>query len=157
GCQSLADGDVIVRVPGLSSSDMSLTECEGTIAGVVSLAHDILEVRVGLERPIAYTAGQYAQLTVPGGVELAETARNYSFATAVAGDENKTVTFYIRHVPGGRFTDWLFAGDRTGERLHLAGPYGDFHYRASERPLLCMAGGSGLAPIKAMLEQMQAD
>src|SRR5262249_36764752 len=84
-CQSLADGDVILRVPGLSATDRSLTQCGGTITGVQRLAHDIIELRVNLDEAITYTAGQYAQLSVPGVAALAQTVRNYSFASAAAG------------------------------------------------------------------------
>src|SRR5262249_19832365 len=108
-------------------------------------------------RPVSYIAGQYARISVPGVAALADIERNYSFASAMMADGTTSLVFYIRHVPGGAFTDWLFAADRTGTVLQVAVAYGDFHYCPSERPLLCIAGGSGLAPVKALLEQLRAD
>jgi p-cymene monooxygenase electron transfer component len=63
------------------------------------------------------------------------------------------VVFFVRLVPGGEFTTWLFAGSRIGASIQLAGPFGNLWLRASDAPVLCVAGGSGLAPIYAILEQ----
>jgi toluene methyl-monooxygenase electron transfer component len=156
GCQAVPEGDVVVQVPGLSATDESTITTAGTIASLRKLTHDILEVNVTMDRPVRYQAGQYARLSVPGEPSLADVERNYSFAGDAGSGEAASVSFYIRHVPGGQFTDWLFAADRTGTKLQLSAPFGDFHYRESERPLLLMAGGSGLAPIKALLEELQA-
>jgi CDP-4-dehydro-6-deoxyglucose reductase len=155
-CQSIALSELKVAVPGFGS-DLELTATQGTIKGLERLTHDIFGVQLELEQPVAYLAGQYASLSIPGNQELEATPRHYSFADAVSGDGTRSPRFFIRHVPGGEFTDWLFAEDRTGASIQLMGPYGDFYYRASERPILCFAGGSGLAPIKALLQQMQAD
>lgn len=156
-CQTIAESDLVIRVPGLSPEDDSLVTSSATISALIPLTHDIFEVQVALERPLAYIAGQYAQLSVPAEPQLAETPRNYSFASAPGVGNANSASFYIRHVPGGLFTDWLFAADRTGARLTVTGPYGDFRYRKTERPLLCVAGGSGLAPIKALLEQLRSE
>ena len=53
---------------------------------------------------------------------------------------------------GGEFTEWLFGADRVGEILKLAGPYGNFFERPASAPMICVAGGSGLAPIVAVLQ-----
>jgi xylene monooxygenase electron transfer component len=156
GCQAKPEGDVVVQVPGLSATDESTVATAGTITSLHKLTHDILEVNVALDHPIHYKAGQYARLSVPGEASLADVERNYSFATHREGGEATTSTFFIRHVPGGRFTDWLFAADRSGATLQLSAPFGDFHYRPSERPVLLMAGGGGLAPINALLQDLKA-
>lgn len=155
-CQSVALSELKVAVPGFGT-DESLTSTAGTIQRLERLTHDIFQVQLQLEKPVTYIAGQYASLWLPGNKELEEHPRHYSFASAVSTEGTRTPTFFIRHVPGGEFTDWLFAGDRTGEAIKFMGPYGDFYYRESERPILCFAGGSGLAPVKALLQQMQAD
>jgi CDP-4-dehydro-6-deoxyglucose reductase len=155
-CQSVALSELKVAVPGFGS-DQALTSTAGSIQRLERLTHDIFQVRLQLDQPVAYVGGQYASLSVPGNAELEATPRHYSFASAFSAEGTHTPTFFIRHVPGGEFTDWLFAEDRTGESIQLMGPYGDFHYRESERPIVCFAGGSGLAPIKALLQQMQAD
>lgn len=113
-----------------------------------SLTHDITEIVVTLDKDLEYSAGQYAEL------RLADVTgpRSYSFADAPSDGDHRRATFYVRHLPGGEFTDWLFSADRVGSELSVAGPFGDFWLRPSESPILCVAGGSGLAPIKALLE-----
>jgi NAD(P)H-flavin reductase len=63
------------------------------------------------------------------------------------------VAFFVRLVPGGELTEWLFSENRTGARVNVAGPFGNLWLRPSTNPILCVAGGSGLAPIKALLEE----
>jgi toluene methyl-monooxygenase electron transfer component len=156
GCQAVIEGDVLVEVPGLSPNAGGTTNTAGTIAQMLPLTHDITEVRVALAEAVSYQAGQYARLAVRGVAALEDVARNYSFARASQG-ETREVSFFIRHVPGGAFTDWLFGADRTGAALELTAPFGDFRHHPAERPMLLIAGGSGLAPIKAVLESCAAE
>jgi xylene monooxygenase electron transfer component len=156
GCQAVPDGNVVVQVPGLSATEGSTIASRGVIASLRKLTHDILEVTITLDQPVQYLAGQYARIALPdvGGME--EVERNYSFAGWSAGGETVSPVFHIRHVPGGRFTDWLFAADRTGTGLTVTAPFGDFQYHESNRPLLFVAGGSGFAPVKALLNELEA-
>jgi NAD(P)H-flavin reductase len=55
-------------------------------------------------------------------------------------------------VPGGRFTEWLFGEAKIGDSLDVNAPFGEFVLRESPAPMLCIAGGSGLAPVLSMLE-----
>lgn len=124
----------------------------GHIAASRRLTHDILEVRVGLDEPLPpYLAGQYAELTVPGVIEK---PRAYSFASAPESGAPGEVAFFIRHVPQGEMSGWLHQADRVGARVSVSGPFGSFWLRESAAPMLCVAGGSGMAPIKALLEQV---
>lgn len=121
----------------------------GEIAALTDLTHDIKALRVRLDRPLAYAAGQYASLR-PAHLER---ARDYSFAAAPGQGGSRELLFYVRHTPGGGFTDWLFGAARVGDALDVDGPHGDFWLRPAEAPLLLVAGGSGLAPIRALLEE----
>lgn len=120
----------------------------GEIISSRSLTHDILELRVLLDEHIQYRAGQYAELSVP---ELG-VRRSYSFAEAPAAGGSRDLCFHVRHVPGGLMSGWLHAADRTGAELRVTAPYGDFWLRQADAPILCVAGGSGMAPVKAVLE-----
>lgn len=155
-CQSEARSDVVLAVPGLSDDmdDAALINTAGRIKSVAALNHDIRLVTVQLDRAIRYRAGQYAQLCVPTHPSLEATPRCYSFCSAPEKEPQTEVTFHVRHVPGGQFTDWLFESSRVGHTVNLTGPLGDFGFRDDGRSVVCVAGGSGLAPIKAMLEQM---
>ncbi|WP_018174271.1 MULTISPECIES: NADH:ubiquinone reductase (Na(+)-transporting) subunit F [unclassified Thioalkalivibrio] len=152
-CQSLLKSDIEVEVD-LESGELVLPEpgqVEGVIGGYRRLTHDIVEVGVRLNDPLPeYLAGQYAELVVPGVINE---PRNYSFARAPETEESRSATFFVRYVPGGVMTTWLFGEDRTGSPVTLRGPFGTFFLRETDAPMLCVAGGSGLAPIKAVLEQ----
>lgn len=128
-----------------------LVTASGVIASQQALTHDIVELKIKLNdagTAIDYAAGQYASLRRAG----LERDREYSFATAPVAGGSRDLTFFIRHVPGGQFTDWLFAESRVGEPLQVSGPGGDFWLRPSDAPLLMIAGGSGLAPVLCILE-----
>ncbi|WP_437955296.1 2Fe-2S iron-sulfur cluster binding domain-containing protein [Sorangium sp. So ce119] len=159
-CQSLAESEeVVVEVPGTArgrSADPAPVRTDARITRVTPLAPGILEVEVGLAAEVRYAAGQYAQLTVPGVPGLSE-PRCYSFAEAPDRTSPRRALFHVRHVPGGAFTGWLFAAGRAGARLRFSGPHGSFRYHEAERPLLCVAAGTGLSPIKAILEQGISD
>jgi len=156
-CQAVALSDIELAVPGLSPAEegLSLSTFTGAIRSCEKLNHDICNLVIDLDSPLAYKAGQYAQLTVPGHPDLAEAPRCYSFAQAPQANGQQQVEFHVRRVPGGTFTEWLFAADRRGQAICLTGPLGDFGHRPDQRPMVCVAGGSGLAPIKAILEGLQ--
>lgn len=150
GCQSLPSSSLRIHLDGLVSEigpPPSLFEAR--VVSVTPLTHDIVLLRLQLSRPVGFIAGQYADLQVDG----IEGARSYSFAEAATQGSTEQPCFHIRRVPGGAFTGWLFGGDRVGARLTLRGPLGRFRLRQGAEPIVCVAGGSGLAPIKSLLEQ----
>lgn len=155
-CQSVAESDdVEVEVPGIGRgplSDPALVRTDATIARTMPLARDIVALELSLDAAIHYRAGQYAELHVPGVPGL-DQPRCYSFAEAPGRSSPCRALFHVRHVPGGAFTDWLFGDERAGARVRFSGPHGRFRYHDANRPLLCVAGGTGLSPIKAILEQ----
>lgn len=151
-CQTRLRSDIVVEV------DLQVSEATGavikSVSGVIEacaqLTHDILEMRIRLDEPLpAYVAGQYAEVLVDG----MSAPRSYSFARAPSEGGPDHVTFFVRHVPGGEFTEWLHSEDRGGQRVTVSGPYGQFWLRDSDRPALLIAGGSGLAPIRAILKE----
>jgi len=111
------------------------------------LSHDIIGLTLKLPRGTAfdYEPGQYLDFLLEDGKR-----RSFSIANAPNGE---TLEFHLRIAPGGRFARWV--RDEMPERaiLRIEGPLGAFYIREdSQRPMLLMAGGSGFAPIKAMLE-----
>lgn len=149
-CQSIARTSIELDVPGLVGiPEHPLTHVEAAISSQRKLTHDIAEIVLTLDGDLEYTAGQYAELRLDG----VSGPRSYSFATAPSNTNRRHATFYVRRVQGGQFTDWLFETDRLHARLELLGPFGDLWLRPAEEPILCVAGGSGLAPIKALLEE----
>jgi len=120
----------------------------GTVQSVLDLTHDTKGMTVKIDGKLEYAAGQYAELSLEGF----DRPREYSFASAAQAGGSDELEFIIRHVPDGRFTGWLFAEDRTGESINVQGPTGNFWLREGSEPLLFVAGGSGLAPLRAILE-----
>lgn len=150
-CQSALKTDVHVVLDRLGLVLPKPRVVAAVIRGTRFLTHDILELSVELDEPLTYIAGQYAQLGVAG----IEPARSYSFARAPS--DQQVLLFHVRLVPGGEMSEWLRRTDRTGTRLELDAPHGSFYLYAAAAPILCVAGGSGMAPIKAILEQALRD
>jgi len=158
-CQSLPRSDVVIEV-ALRQGQINhpIVETPARITALKPLTHDILHVQMETEHPLSYTAGQYAEILVPDtAASSAGQGRSYSFATAHDPARPHAVDFFIRKVAQGAFTEWLFAKAELGKWLKLRGPYGDFCMRPGASPIVCIAGGSGLAPVKALLEQALKD
>ncbi|MEQ8662862.1 MAG: 2Fe-2S iron-sulfur cluster binding domain-containing protein, partial [Gammaproteobacteria bacterium] len=148
-CQATLKSDVEIEVT-LGAGRAPVEQLAGRIAAMTPLTHDIVELAIALERPAfgAARAGQYVDVHL----DRLDAPRSYSFARAPCHEDGNHVRFLVRHVPGGGFTDWLFGGDRRGTTLGLRGPFGDFHQRPGAGRMICVAGGSGLAPIHALVE-----
>ena len=96
-----------------------------------------------------FVPGQYVELWQPDADHL---SRSYSIANAPDGSGR--IELHIRRVAGGRFTDWVFETMQPGDVLRARGPLGAFTMRsAPDVPLLFVAGGTGFAPIHALVEQ----
>tara|TARA_A100001037_G_C15151291_1_gene639415 strand:- start:5486 stop:6529 length:1044 start_codon:yes stop_codon:yes gene_type:complete len=127
-----------VPVPGRMS---------GRITRFETLTHDVCRFEVSVGSSISFNAGQFMLV----GTEVVEGQRAYSMSDYHASTE--TLEFVVKQVPDGGFTNWLFAGDRTGSDLDLFGPLGVATYAPSlPNNLVCIAGGSGLAPMLSILE-----
>lgn len=159
-CQSLPRSDLRIEVAlraGVTQHPLVTTRAR--ILSVAPLTHDVVHLRLAPQAPLRYSAGQYAAFAIPDDVAGASAqGRSYSFASSPRDEApSPELDFYIRKVPGGIFTEWLFTQAAPGQILDLSGPYGDFGLRPGSGPIVCIAGGSGLAPIKAMLEHAIAD
>jgi NAD(P)H-flavin reductase len=100
------------------------------------------------DRPLKYEPGQYVTVQVPKWPRL---WRRYSIANAPR--ENGLLDIHVRAVPGGMVSTALVGHSGTGDILTLAAAGGDLRVPADpERDLVCVAGGTGLAPIKAIVE-----
>lgn len=148
-CQAFPRDELTVVEIDPPSADLPPPEqYTAQIIATEPLTHDILKVTLQADRPVNYVAGQYANLSVP---ELGR-QRSYSFANAPQRKGRNVLDFYIRKVPGGGFTEALFKGELEGKALDVEAPQGTFHMRGTEAPMVCIAGGSGLAPLVSILE-----
>ena len=149
-CQMRAESDCVVRIP--ASSQLCKTEqasFEATISDVRQLSESTIALSIKGEAlsSLAFLPGQYVNLKVPGS----EQTRAYSFSSLPKDGE---VSFLIRNVPGGLMSSFLTSLAKAGDSMSLAGPLGSFYLRPIQRPLLLLAGGTGLAPFTAMLEKI---
>lgn len=148
-CQAIVKDPLTqVEVESASTDGPQPERFVGKLVATEALTHDILAITLELDRPIRFVAGQYANLGVPG----IGRARNYSFADAPDRDGRRQLRFFIRKVPGGAFTEALFSGGLKDVPLDVEGPHGTFHLHPDARPMICIAGGSGLAPLLSVLE-----
>lgn len=113
--------------------------------------HDIRRVRMAVERggPFDFSAGQYAQVSFDG-----LPGRDYSMANR---PEENELEFHIRLTAGGTVSPFVAEELKVGDTARVVGPYGASHWRSNHRgPVLAAAGGSGLAPIKSIVEEALA-
>lgn len=145
-CQMILHSDCTIAVPMVSTAcKVKPVARGGEIMEVRQFSGSTVSLRLALEQPVAFLAGQYVQLAIPGTTET----RAYSFSSK-PGD--KIASFLIRNVPGGRMSSWLCEQAKPGDKMSFIGPSGSFYLRPVERPILMLAGGTGLAPLLSMLE-----
>lgn len=145
-CQMVPKSDCVIAVPVPSTACKTGTARFGaTVAEVAPFGEAAYELVLDVpENAPVFLPGQYVNIGVPGSGEH----RSYSFSSAPG---EKRMTFLIKQVPGGLMSSWL-AGAERGQQLEMTGPLGSFYLRAVQRPLLLLAGGTGLAPFLSMLE-----
>lgn len=147
-CQMKPTSDCVISIPVPSTAcKTGMAKFGGSVAAVRPF-HDAayeLELAVAEDTP-AFLPGQYVNIGVPGSGQH----RSYSFSSH-SGEQR--MTFLIKHVPGGLMSSWL-AEAQPGAALEMTGPLGSFYLRPVTRPLLFLAGGTGLAPFLAMLETL---
>jgi len=101
-----------------------------------------------------YTPGQYVQLSSPAHGECNEQVdRAYSISSDPS--DKRAIELIIRRVPGGICTTWCFEYLAVGDSVKFNGPYGEFRLSDTQSPIIFVAGGSGIAPVKSMLHQMK--
>ena len=152
-CQMYPEGDCVIRVP--ASSEVCKTKqarASATIAAIRHLSGSTLSLTLQGDAlaNLSFLPGQYANLTVPG----TDAHRAYSFSSM---PHDGSVSFLLRNVPGGLMSTYLSRRASVGDRIELAGPLGSFYLRDVKRPVLMLAGGTGLAPFLAMLDKLVAD
>jgi benzoate/toluate 1,2-dioxygenase reductase subunit len=147
-CQMVPDSDCVIDVPVPASACKTGTASfQGSVIRSHALSPSAIELVVELEKGIDFLPGQYVNIQVPGGSQV----RAYSFSS-LPGD--KQASFLIRNVPGGLMSSWLLEQAKPADVLTLTGPMGSFYLRPVQRPMLMLAGGTGLAPFLAMLKQL---
>lgn len=152
-CQVKVTGDISIEIPkGLLAGRQYKCTC----TDIEELTDDIKRFRFDLVRPkvMNYVPGQFIQLRTPvyfqGGEEV---YRSYSIASDPA--DKSAIEIIMRKVPNGICTTYCFDYLKVGDKVSFIGPDGDFHLSDTDSPIVFIAGGSGMAPIRCILNQMR--
>lgn len=152
-CQVKVKSDISIRIP---DELLSVRQFETVCTDIIDLTHDTKQFTFQMKEPaeINFIPGQYVQLLCPeypGNKE--EVYRAYSISSDPA--DKKNIELVIRKVPGGICTTYCFEHLKVTDTIYLNGPYGEFRLLDTQAPMIFIAGGSGMAPIKCLLHQMK--
>lgn len=147
-CQATVLSDVVVANPAGGHRETNrLRDFSALVSAVVDVAAETRMIVLSLEEPLQFSAGQYVEIKVPG----TDIRRQYSLANPPS--DTQRLELHIRRRSGGIASDWwAFDAVRPGQRVDITGPLGDFSFdEDSAGPIVMLAGGTGLAPMKSIL------
>ncbi len=153
-CQARATSDLVLKVKEIGEADaLDIKTLPTKVQKKEFLSDDV--VRLFLKIPDAerlqFRAGQYIDILLPDG-------RKRSFSLANAPHDDALIELHVRHVEGGDFTGYVMDELHEKDILRIEGPHGSFFLREdAKRPLIFMAGGTGFAPIKGIIEHALAE
>lgn len=119
---------------------------------IKNVTYDIKELTLQLIEPqtIDFKAGQYVQLSIPPYGKIDQiTQRAYSISSVPS--QKSKIELLIRLVPGGAATTYVHNYMKEKEIIEFTGPFGEFYVRETDATMICVAGGSGMAPIKSII------
>jgi len=154
-CQMVPRSDCVIEFP-YESKVILKTAPEtraGRVVAVETVANHVVKLVIApidREKPIQFLPGQYVHLSIPG----TDAKRSYSFANApgAAGD----LVFYIKVLPQGAMSEYVGGRAKPGDEISIVGPFGKFYLRPPARPIVMIAGGTGLAPMLSMFDHIVA-
>lgn len=151
-CCATALSDIAIeceRAVGEAGGKEHARRYRATVQRMERLAPEVMLIELRLQggERMRFAAGQYINVLLAGGVR-----RAYSF-TARSG-ETDLITLHVRRIPGGLFTTHVFERMSAGDALEIEGPLGALAWHEpSERPVILVAGATGFAPVKSLLEE----
>jgi len=153
-CCATPQTDCVVESRQVTAADQfPVLKMPTRVMSITRAADDVavLKLQLPANQAFQYHAGQYVEFILRDGAR-----RSYSMASAPELAQG-VMELHIRHMPGGRFTDHVFGAMKEKEILRMEGPFGTFFLREdSPRPVVMLASGTGFAPIKALIEHMEA-
>ncbi len=154
-CKTHAYSDITVELLNYDEemlrSAVPIQHLRTTVSALTELTHDIVSLRLRLAEParFEFKPGQYADIAIPG------TDQHRSFSMATTPSSEGELEFIIKKYPGGHFSGLLQEGIKVGDELEVTGPYGSFTLREkSDRRIICIGGGAGMAPILSLLRHL---
>ena len=148
-CQAKPVSDIIIKARQIrAAGDLPLRKMPCRVIKIEKLNHDVLRLflRLPSTERLQFLAGQYIDILMPDGKH-----RSYSLANAPHDDE--FLELHVRHYEGGLFSEFAFHHLREKTLLRIEGPLGTFFLNeTSNRPIIMVAGGTGFAPVKSIIE-----
>ena len=147
-CCAKAETDLVIEVKEVGAArDIPIRTLPCRIEKMEKLAEDVMALWLKLpsNERLQFLPGQYIDFLLKDG-------KRRSFSLANSPEEDALLELHIRHVPGGQFTDHVFGAMKVKDIMRISGPYGSFFLRESDKPAIFVAGGTGFAPIKAVIE-----
>ncbi len=150
-CQIKVKADLSINIP---EELFNVKQFKAKVLSIKDLTYDIKEVLFDLgDEDIKFKAGMYIQIVVPPyGKVKGTTQRAYSMSSRPLDDHR--VEVLIRLVPGGIATTYVHEQLKEGDKMDLIGPFGDFRRSGTDAAMICVAGGSGMAPFKSIIHEM---
>ncbi|CAM9286771.1 benzoate 1,2-dioxygenase electron transfer component BenC [Acinetobacter bereziniae] len=151
-CQCRPNSDAVFQIQ--ASSEVCKTEIhafQGTLSRVENLSDSTITFDIQLDEgqpDIHFLAGQYVNVAIPGTNET----RSYSFSSKPG---QRLTGFVVRNVRNGKMSDFLSVNAKAGDKMTFTGPFGSFYLRNVVRPVLMLAGGTGIAPFISMLQVLE--
>lgn len=152
-CQVKVKEDVSISIP---QSLFAIKKFAGIVTKIIDYTYDIKGVFIKLAEPdeIDFKAGQYVQLESKKYPKVREiVSRAYSIASPPS--EKRMIELIIRFVPDGIMTTYIHHHLKEKDEIFFTGPYGDFYLRDNKKDMIFVAGGSGMAPFKSILDEMK--
>jgi CDP-4-dehydro-6-deoxyglucose reductase len=152
-CQAVPLSDLVIAAKEINAAkDIPIRMMPCRVMRLEKLAHDVMRLWLKLAegQRLQFLAGQYIDILLSGNQR-----RSFSLATAPHADE--LLQLHVRHVRGGLFSEHVFTKMKEKDILRFQGPLGTFFLREdSDRPVILVAGGTGFAPIKGILDHVFA-
>lgn len=147
-CQAKAESDICIETRTVDdASDIKLRQFPCRVTSCEKLNDDVIRLFLKLPKTecMQFLAGQYIDILMRG-----DKRRSFSLANPPSADQ--MLELHIRHYDGGLFSEYAFNDLKEKVLLSIEGPFGQFTLHESERPIIMLAGGTGFAPIKSLVE-----
>lgn len=153
-CCATAKSDLTIESKELrTAQEVPAKTLPARVQTLTRVAPDVMlvELRLPATERLQFLAGQYIDILLKEG-------RRRAFSLANAPHDDACLQLHIRQVPGGQFTGHVFNAMKERDILRFNGPHGGFYLREdSDKPIVLVAGGTGFAPIKAIVEHALAE
>ena len=151
-CKSMAQEDLVIE-PNIPEvyDQYSPKVLPVKVESLTRLNHDVMQMFLKLpaKETFRFKAGQYIEFIMGDG-----SRRAFSMANAPL---DSMIELHLRLIEGGKFTSFVFNEMKEKSIHRIEGPIGQFYLRDSEKPIIFIAGGTGFAPIKSIIEDMIAN